>query len=211
MAALIDQLDEALDLVDAGDAAGGQLRQPEVDCVAFLDRQGLGGLDKTAIEPNTAPIDSGVVHLAVALGDARMPQFRMRPHRAGCDDVEAAALEQQLALGFVLDPIDLIAVFAAARFSWPAQFPHGLGGLAVLAVGQPERLREQPELGGIGVARCQLLRAVLHGERNWREAEPRHQNQLVDRALEFVVMRDQLPVVGMFGGGEEGSGYRITR
>ena len=135
----------------------------------------------------------------------------MRPHRPGRDDVEAAALEHQLALGFVLDPIDLIAILAAARLTWPAQFPHGLGGLAILAIGQPERLREQPQFGGIGVARRQLLRAVLHGERDRREAESRRQNQLVDRALEFVVMRDQLPVVGMLGGGEEGSGYRIAR
>ena len=210
MTALIDQLDEALDLVDAGDAARGQLRQPQIDRVAFLDRQGLGGFDEAAIKPNAAPVDGGVVHLAVALGDAGMPQFRMRPHRPGRDDVEAAALEQQLALGFVLDPVDLIAILAAARLTRPAQFPHGLGGLAILAIGQAERLREQSQFRGIGVARGELLRAVLHGERNRREAEPRHQNQFIDRALEFVIMRDQFPVVGMLGGGEEGSGDRIA-
>jgi hypothetical protein len=64
----------------------------------------------------------------------------VRPHGSGCDNVEAAAREQQLELGFVFDPIGLIAIFAAAGFAWPAQFSHGLGCFTVLAVGQPKRL-----------------------------------------------------------------------
>ena len=134
----------------------------------------------------------------------------MGPYCPGCDDVEAAAFEHQLALGLVLDPVDLIAILAPAWLAGPAQFPHRFGSFTILAIGQTECLREHSELGRIGVARCQLLGAVLHGERNRREAEPRHQDQLVDRALEFVVMRDQLPVVGMLGGGDESSGYWIA-
>ena len=77
-------------------------------------------------------------------------------------------------------------------------------------MGQLERLHEQPKLGRIGIARRQLLRAVLYGERDRREAEARHQNPLVDCALELVTMRDQFPVVGILVGGKEGPVYRIA-
>ena len=50
---------------------------PQIDRVALLDRQDLGGFDETAIEPNATAIDSGVEHLAMAFTAVRMAQFRM--------------------------------------------------------------------------------------------------------------------------------------
>ena len=72
MPVLVDQLDEAFDLVDAGNAARGQLRQPQIDRVSLLDRQSLGGLDEAAIKSDTASVDGGVENLAATLGDAGM-------------------------------------------------------------------------------------------------------------------------------------------
>jgi hypothetical protein len=110
----------ALDLVDAGDAAGGQLRQPEVDGVAFLNGQRLGGLDEAPVKLDAAPVDGGIEDLAVPFGGAGVAQSGMRPHRSGGDNVETAALEHQLALGLILDPVNLTAILAPARLARPA-------------------------------------------------------------------------------------------
>ena len=86
-----------------------------------------------------------------------------------------------------------VLVPAAAFLARARDLAQRLDRLGVLAVGQTERLRQQSELGGMGVGERQAHRAVPALERDRRKAEARGEDQLAERPLEFPVVDDDDP------------------
>ena len=103
-----------------------------------------------------------------------------------------------------------VLVPAAALLARARDLAQRFDRLGVLAVRQPERLREQAQLGGVGVGERQPHGTVPALERDHREAEARSEDQLAEWPFEFLVVGDHGPVGGGACGCEERRRHRVA-
>ena len=183
----------------------------KLTAVRLADGQRHGGGGEGPIEPHAAGVDDCVLEQVTALGLAQRLELRRMQHRPGRDDVERAALVDEVEKRGILVPGRNGRGLTLALSLRPRDRQHRPARRRILPVRQAERLGELAELGRIGVGEREPLAAMLDLERDRLETIAGNEDVLENHAFEGPVVGNQLPGVRMAGNLEEHLRDRLGR